>query len=60
MEKVYIVTAVCDFEYGCTRNVGVFRSMEEAEKFISEKGQRTIYFWDDEEVDFYSIEVWEV
>lgn len=60
MEKVYIVTEICDFEYGCTRNVGVFLSREDAENFVSEKGQRTIYFWNDVEMDFYGIEEWEI
>lgn len=60
MEKVYIVTAICDYEYGCRENVGVFRSKEEAENFISEKGQDTVRFWNDVERDFFNIEEWEV
>lgn len=60
MEKIYIVRAICDYEYGCRENVGVFRSKEEAENFISEKGQDTVRFWNDVERDFFNIEEWEV
>lgn len=60
MEKIYIVTAICDYEYGCRENVGVFRSEKEAEEFISKAGQRTIQFWNDAKRDFYSIEEWRV
>jgi hypothetical protein len=60
--KIYIVTQVCDEEYGCTTNVGVFATREEAEQHL-QKNVEMYHAWympDGEEcLDMY-IEEWEV
>jgi hypothetical protein len=59
---IYIVTRICDEEYGNTENVGVFASREEAERFLSENVQ-PFNNWtmgaDETRPDMY-IEEWEV
>lgn len=60
--KIYIVTQVCDEEYGNTQNVGVFDTREEAEKYLNENVQQyEAWFMDEGETrpDMY-IEEWEV
>jgi predicted branched-subunit amino acid permease len=60
--KVYIVTQVCDEEYGNTENAGVFATRKEAEFFLQENVQ-LFHAWymekDESRPDMY-IEEWEL
>jgi hypothetical protein len=60
MERIYIVTQICDFEYGCTRNKAAFKTREAAEEYINSIGNFRVDFWNDTSCDMYSIEVLEL
>ena len=70
---VYMVMGICDDEYGCTEVLGVFDTKEKAEtekaklvkeaikdEEVDEKGKIYPWYNDEEGVDFYTIEKWEV
>lgn len=58
---VYIVTSVCDYEYGCAENVGAFPTREQAEQYIEDcGGQSTWTHWSDRVCNQYHIEEWEI
>lgn len=60
MERIYIVKKLCDFEYGCTRNVAAFKTKEAAEEYIKSIGNYKVDFWNDTSEDMYSIEVMDI
>lgn len=58
---VYVVTSICDSEYGCTTIEKIFSSYEKAEEYISNNGGNYIMkFWSGVERWYYSIETWEI
>ena len=58
---VYVVTSVCDYEYGCTEIVGIFSTEEKAKECIERLGgQRTWDSWTGNTYNQYGIEEWEV
>lgn len=58
---VYVVTSVCDYEYGCTKIVGIFSTEEKAKECIEKLGgQRTWESWTCNTYNQYGIEEWEV
>jgi hypothetical protein len=44
--KIYIVTQCCDNEYGCTENIGVFATREEAEQHLQKNADMYIEEWE--------------
>ena len=43
---IYVLTSVCDHEYGCTEIVGLFSTEEKAKQAIEDLGgQRTWTSW---------------
>ena len=58
--KVYLITAICDDEYGNREVVGCFSSYELAEKEIEKRGQEFVDFWDGSIEPYFTIEEWEV
>lgn len=58
---VYVVTSVCDYEYGCTKIVGIFSTEEKAKECIEKLGgQCTWESWTGNTYNQYGIEEWEV
>jgi hypothetical protein len=55
---VYIVIQCCDhYDYGCTENIGVFPTVEEAEKFLQKYKKEVVNGDFHPELD---IEQWEI
>ena len=57
---VYIVTCVCDYEYGCTEIEAVFSNKEAAEAYIKKEGQNYWEHWSGSKYPQYYIEEWSV
>lgn len=58
---VYVVTSVCDYEYGNTEIVGIFSTEDKAEECIEHLGGQTFWTsWNDRTYNQYNIEKWEV
>ena len=58
---IYVVTSVCDYEYGNVEIVGLFSTEEKAKQCIEDLGgQQTWTDWHDRTHNQYYIEEWEV
>ena len=58
---LYVVTSVCDYEYGSTEIVGLFSTKPKAEKCIEDLGGQQYWTnWNDRRYPQYYIEEWEV
>ena len=61
MKNVYVVTEICDYEYGCRTIESIWSSPESAEAHIKELGGRgELVLWSGRETDKYDVEVWPV
>ena len=61
MKKVYIITSLCDYEYGCREIESVWNSLESAESHLEELGGRQRFaMWDGRILYEYDIEEWTV
>jgi hypothetical protein len=58
---IYVLTSVCDHEYGCTDIVGLFSTEEKAKQALEDLGgQRTWTSWNNRTYNQYYIEEWGV
>ena len=61
MKNVYVVTEICDNEYGCRAIESIWSSPEAAEAHIKELGGRSEFaLWSGRMVDKYDVEVWPI
>lgn len=61
MNKIYIVTRVCDHEYGCTENIGVYPTEELAQQKIEKEGGNSTWtHWSGTTYNNYHIEEWNI
>ena len=58
--EVYCVMEIVDYEYGCRDIESIWSTYEQAKEHIDELGNKTITFWNDSEMDKYTIDVYEV
>ena len=60
--KVYLVTEMCDYEYGNVEVVKVFSSREAAQAYIDKlpDGKKTVDLWYVKGIPIYNIEEYEV
>lgn len=58
---IYLVTRTCDHEYGCTENVAMFTTREQAESFIQKNGGYGSWTdWRGTKHPEYYIEEWDI
>jgi len=62
MEKIYIITQLDDYEYGCRKIHSVWSKKELAEKYIEkvDGDNEHCKMWDGRELPVYKIEEWEI
>lgn len=61
MKTVFVVTKICDYEYGCREIESIWSSNEAAEDHIEKLGGRNpTMMWSGRMVDQYDIEIWEI
>ena len=58
--KIYIVTQMCDDEYGCTEVIGVYANKADAQKYIDENQTFESVWWRDDDVPTLYLEEWDV
>lgn len=59
--KIYVVTRVCDDEYGCASPFAVFSTREKAENCINKQDdKKTDVWWTENGIDTYDIEEYDL
>lgn len=55
-DVVYVVSEICDYEYGCREIRGIFSDFIAAQKYVESLDNCSIEFWDGNKKDKYIIQ----